>query len=50
MIHFMLWIPGRVYASDVYAESEAEARRQYRERYGYGRLPKGTQVWEKVEP
>ena len=50
MIHWMLWIPGRVYASDVYADSEAEARRWYRERYGYSRLPNGTQVWRKVAP
>lgn len=49
-IHWMFLIPGHVYASDVYASSEAEARAWYRKRYGYLRLPNGTQVWRKVDP
>lgn len=49
-IHWMVCVPGCIYASDVYASSEAEARAWYRNRYGYLRLPNGTQVWRKNEP
>lgn len=45
MKHYWIDIPSATYAYDEYADSEEEARRQYRERYGYRRLPAGTLVY-----
>lgn len=45
MNHYWIDIPGAMFAYDEYADSEEGARRQYRERYGYKRLPVGTAVY-----
>jgi len=45
-IHFMCHVPGEVYAVDVYALSEKDAREQVRERFGLRRLPAGTAFWK----
>lgn len=47
MKHYMIHTPRNFYAVDVYATSERDAINQYKERWGYKRMPAGYAVWEK---
>jgi len=46
MKHYMIHVPGTVYAADEYAANKQQALRQYRSRWRLSRMPKGFAIWE----